>query len=339
MSSQPNDFDRMPWETSGVREHVRSIGLEQHFWPGQERVGSRPTSGLADLLIGHEFPIEGLPDGSVTLVDYIGIDRSIAEAARTSYGSKTKTKLDNDQLIDYLVGHWHTTPLESCELRVLIRVPLFVIQQLLRQRTANINQESLRYSAPSEKRWSPPRTRLVKQSKTRKQCSGDDVLQRGAQDECLALIDEVNAKSRSAVARMEELDLAREVGRAAVTVNTYSVLSFKLDAHNLGQLLMLRLDPHAQPEMTNTVRVIHDIMLAWLPVTTMALRNHRIDALRLSADEVRRIAAYHAKRTASASSSGAVVVVTMTDESVLFAGLGERASAEFRAKLVRLGLL
>ena len=325
----------LPWQTEVVPVYLDT--KEVRVWnPGDERAGARPTSGLADLLIGHAFKVDGLEHGTVELVDYMGIDRTIAETARTSYQRGTKSRLDDEQLVEYLIGHHHTTPVESCEMRVLINAPLFVIQQLLRQRTANINQESLRYSAPSEDRFHPPLRRMVHQDKKNKQGSGNEPLPGDDIRKADAIILNVNDVSRCAARDLEELKLAREIARTVVNVGTYSRLSFKLDAHNLGQLLMQRLDPHAQPETQNVIKTIHDLMLAWIPATTLALLNHRVNALRLSDDEVKRIKAW---RQGLFAKGMIVVTPTIADEIPLFAGLSTRGAGEFRAKLLRLGLL
>lgn len=251
---------------------------------------TRASSPGAEALLGKPIEVPELKDdagepcGFVCLVDYMGNDATIAETARTSYTKGTRKLSDDAALVDFLTRHDHTTPLESCEARFIMKAPLFVVQQILRQRTANINQESLRYSEPSEDRWAPEAGRCLRQSQSNKQGSAPELVY--DPNTVLRLINETNMKSRVYTRNLANTGLAREVSRLAVNVATFTILSFKLDAHNLGRFMEKRLDQHAQIETRGVASVMWEIMKQWLPVTTTALMNHRINAMKLSADEI-----------------------------------------------------
>lgn len=283
----------------------------------------RPGVPAADGLLGRPFPLgPAMPAGTITFVDYMGTDRSIDDAARTSMQRSTRPVRDVAGLIDFLVAHNHTTPLEVAKMRCLLFVPKFVADQLVRQRTANINVESFRMSTPSEERWVPPVDRLVTQHPFNKQGSGGPLDER-QQATAFSVIERTNAMSRWAVDTLEGIGLAREVARSVVTVNTYTTMSFCLDAHNLGQLMTQRMTDHAQRETRAVVEAMSDFMSAWLPITHAALMNHRVAALRFSGDE---------------TEQARLLAIGAVTPGVLMAQRGRRFVVDLMAKMERIGL-
>lgn len=214
------------------------------------------------------------------------LDAMIARAARASYTKGTKTLRDDTALIDHLMRHRHTSPFEMIEFKFLVRAPLFVVQQLLRHRTANLNQESARYSEIEDRMYLPPSSRMAKQSTTNKQGSGE-LLDEDAQEQVMAAIMESTHDSYATYQALLNLGLTRELARAVLPTATFTTLVWKCDLHNLLHFLKLRLDPHAQAEIRELAQAMLDLIEPWVPATINSWRNHVLNARTFSEDEMR----------------------------------------------------
>ncbi len=206
----------------------------------------RLTTPEADAMIGVKIPCLDL--GFVYLVDYMGGDASIVQAARVSYGIGTKTVNEDRGLIRYLMRHQHTTPFEMVEMKFHLKLPIFVARQMIRHRTANVNEYSGRYSVMPDEFYLPPVEHVTKQSATNRQGGGDPVTSDEAA-EVLGIIEGEQRAVREGYERMLELDIRRELARVNLGVAQYTEWYWKNDLHNLFRFLMLRMDDHAQYEI------------------------------------------------------------------------------------------
>lgn len=252
---------------------------------------SRPTIQEMDDLLGHAFPI--LDHGFVRVMDYMGDDGSVVQAARVSYGAGTTKKSRDAQLIDYLMRHWHTTPFEMCELKLHVKLPVFVARQWIRHRTASINEMSARYSILNKEFYFPRIEDMNSQSKVNNQGRGEILDPEDAQ-EALGLIrdDAVDAYSLYELLLAEPtpeneedkggFGLARELSRMVLPMNAYTEFYWKTDLHNLLHFLRLRVDLHAQYEIRVYAEFIERVVAAWVPQTYTAWVMHRKDAITLS---------------------------------------------------------
>lgn len=226
--------------------------------------------------------IQVLDKGFVRLVDSMGNDESIVQAARTSYGKGTKTAREDKALIDYLMRHRHTSPFEMVEFKFHIKLPLFVFAQLVRHRTASLNAMSARYSEMPDEFYLPTEWRT--QDKDNKQ--GSVV----ADEELLSQHAWATASSSAEFeyGRYQDLlesGVAREMARMVLPQNLYTEVYWKQDLHNLLHLLGLRLDPHAQWEIRQYAQAIYDIVQPIVPWTIESWENHVRQAVHLSAIE------------------------------------------------------
>lgn len=248
------------------------------------------SSGLEEVLY-EAFPV--LDHGFVRVIDYMGNDNAIVQAARVSYGKGTK-KLNEDRgLIHYLLRHAHTTPFEMCEIKFHIKLPFFVARQWLRHRTANVNEYSARYSILDKEFYIPSTEHLASQSSINKQGRGEtlsseysqkvrDLLRQDA-ELCYSHYEELlNEDAEGNILDPEKESLARELARMNLSLNFYTQIYWKIDLHNLMHFLTLRADSHAQYE----IRVYADVMLKllerWVPYTYEAYMQYRKEGVRLS---------------------------------------------------------
>ncbi len=249
--------------------------------------------------------IPALDHGFVRVVDYMGDDAAIVQAARVSYGRGTKKVQDDSGLIKYLMRHRHTTPFEMCEIKYHIKLPIFVARQWIRHRTANVNEYSARYSILDKEFYIPAPAQLAAQSTSNRQGRGD-VLQGAEAERVLQLLREdatrcyddyqemLNESEDGEVIDPDRDGLARELARMNLPLNIYTQWYWKTDLHNLLHFLSLRADPHAQYE----IRVYADVMLEtvrrWVPIAAAAFEEYRIGGVNLSKtdiDVVRRLLA------------------------------------------------
>ena len=249
----------------------------------------RPTVPALEAMLYQAVPI--LDHGFVRVIDYMGDDAAIVQAARVSYGRGTKRVQEDTGLIRYLMRHRHTTPFEMCEIKFHVKLPIFVARQWIRHRTASINEYSARYSILDKEFYIPSPEHLAAQSSTNRQGRGStlngqeaadvlDMLRRDA-DRCYA--DYALMLNEDENADPSRQGLARELARMNLTLNTYTQWYWKTNLHNLFHFLSLRADSHAQYE----IRVYADAMLtmvdAWVPAASAAFRDYRLGAVTLSA--------------------------------------------------------
>lgn len=250
-------------------------------------------------------PMSVLDHGFVRVIDYMGDDGAIVQAARVSYGAGTRRVQDDAGLINYLMRHRHTTPFEMCEIKYHVKLPIFVARQWVRHRTASLNEYSARYSILDREYYIPAPEHLAAQARANRQgrgavLEGDeaarvlDLLRDDAArcyDHYQEMLNEDAGGTSPAAGR---LGLARELARMNLTLNTYTQWYWKIDLHNLLHFLSLRADQHAQYE----IRVYADILLEtvrrWVPIAHEAFVNYRMGGVRLSAkglDVVRQLIA------------------------------------------------
>ena len=259
----------------------------------------RPTVPALEALLFQALPV--LDHGFVRVIDYMGDDAAIVQAARVSYGRGTRRVSEDAGLIRYLMRHRHSTPFEMCEIKYHVKLPIFVARQWIRHRTANVNEYSARYSILDREFYLPAPEHLATQSAVNRQGRGA-VLSGAAAGRVLDLlrddatrcydhyVEMLNEDEQGAPRDPDRPGLARELARMNLTLNTYTQWYWKIDLHNLLHFLSLRADPHAQYE----IRVYADAMLetvkAWLPVAYQAFLDYRLGAVTLSAQMLARCA-------------------------------------------------
>ena len=229
------------------------------------------------------IPIKVLDHGFVRVIDYMGDDSAIVQAARVSYGVGTTKTQEDRGLINYLMRHRHTTPFEMCEIKFHIKLPIFVARQWLRHRTANVNEYSARYSILSNEFYTPDASVLAKQSSSNKQGRESSSMDPQITSRILQILENSN---RSAYEQytllLQELELTRELARTVLPLSIYTEMYWKIDLHNLLHFLQLRADNHAQYEIKCYADVILDILKQWVPMTYEAFMNYRKGSVVLS---------------------------------------------------------
>ncbi len=239
-------------------------------------------------------PIPVLDHGFVRVIDYMGDDSAIVQAARVSYGKGTRHSRDDAGLIRYLMRHRHTTPFEMCEIKYHVKLPIFVARQWIRHRTANVNEYSARYSVLDREYYIPAPDQLGTQSRSNRQGRGAVLegkeaarvlkLLRTDAERCFADYQEMlNENDKGERLRQDRAGLARELARMNLTLNTYTQWYWKIDLHNLLHFLSLRADPHAQYEIQVYGEAMLETLRHWLPVTYEAFMDYRKGAAVLSA--------------------------------------------------------
>jgi thymidylate synthase (FAD) len=224
-----------------------------------------------------EVPV--LDQGFVRLVDVMGDDAAIVQAARVSYGEGTKTVREDAALIDYLMRHRHTSPFEMVEFKFHVRAPIFVVRQWFRHRTASVNEVSARYSVLEERFFHPTHWRF--QARDKKQGSEG----RFQNPEADAALEAAYRAAYSAYEKLLALGVAREEARVVLPVGIYTEFYWKQDLHNLFHFLKLRLDAHAQEEIRAYARAIAEIVKAHVPLAWSAFEEHVLKGAHLSKTE------------------------------------------------------
>ena len=250
----------------------------------------RSTVPAMEELLYQEIPVLSTQhtgfNGFIRLVDYMGTDASIVQAARVSYGRGTKTTRQDEGLIRYLMKNGHTSPFEMAEIKLHIKLPIFVARQWIRHRTANVNEYSARYSVLNSEFYVPEEEHVARQSEDNKQGRGEAL----SQDSTLGIQELIYENSLVAYDRYEALlkqGVARELARVTLPVNYYTQWYWKIDLHNLLHFLLLRCDPHAQYEIRAYADVIlHEIVKKWVPMTYQAFCDCRLNAKTFSAPEM-----------------------------------------------------
>lgn len=254
----------------------------------------RATVPAMEDILGKPFPV--LDHGFVRVVDYMGDDNAIVQAARVSYGKGTKQLNQDRGLINYLMRHWHSTPFEMCEIKLHVKLPMFVARQWIRHRTANVNEYSARYSILDKEFYVPAPEQLSPQSKQNHQGRGNNELSAEESARVLDILktdgercyqhyqEMMNIDETGAVLDESRDGIARELARMNLPVNFYTQWYWKIDLHNLMHFLMLRADSHAQYEIRAYADVILDIMKRWVPFAYDACMNYRIGSAHISRD-------------------------------------------------------
>jgi thymidylate synthase (FAD) len=240
----------------------------------------RPASPALDEILGQTFPV--LDDGFVRVVDYLGNDSSIVQAARVSYGDGTKKVSEDRALIRYLLRNQHTTPFEMCSLKLHVRVPMDAWRQWIRHRTASVNEYSTRYSIAIDRAQQTAADQWRRQAQDNKQGSGDCFpVQIGT--ELSAAEAKLQAQAQAVYRERLEAGVAREQARKDLPLSTYTEAFWQLDLHNLLHFLALRMDPHAQLEIRRYAETIGEqIVSRWVPMAWEAFKDYRYQQLTLS---------------------------------------------------------
>ncbi|MFQ6553118.1 FAD-dependent thymidylate synthase [Aestuariibius insulae] len=227
-----------------------------------------------------------LDHGFVRVIDYMGDDAAICQAARVSYGKGTKSVQNDEGLIRYLMRHWHSTPFEMCEVKLHVKLPVFVARQWIRHRTANVNEYSARYSILDREFYIPQPDALAAQSTSNNQGRGETL----EGDEAERVLEILKSDSGRAYDHYEEMlgqegqkGLARELARMNLPANIYTQWYWKVDLHNLFHFLRLRADAHAQMEIRVYAEVICDIVRDWVPAAYSAFEDYRLGGAQFSA--------------------------------------------------------
>ena len=245
---------------------------------------TRTVVPALDEMLGWSLPV--LDHGFIRVIDYMGDDDAIDQAARLSYGAGTKRTNEAKGLINYLMGHRHTSPFEMCEIKLHVKLPIFVMRQWVRHRMASLNEYSARYSVLSNEFYLPQLQDLQPQSLSNKQGRDGEFDSQKAVD--IRNIIQGHSLQSYGIYEMlisDDVDLARELARMSLPVNFYTEMYWKIDLHNLFHFLMLRADPHAQKEIREYAELLEWIVGKWVPYAFDAYRVYRKGAITFSAHE------------------------------------------------------
>jgi thymidylate synthase (FAD) len=247
----------------------------------------RPTlRAVSEGMENHLYRAHPVLDhGFIRVVDYMGDDSAIVQAARVSYGAGTKTARDDAGLIRYLMRHWHSTPFEMCEIKLHVKLPVFVARQWIRHRTASVNEYSARYSILDREFYIPDPSHLAAQSRANNQGRGETL----APDEAarvLALLRDDATRAydhyEAMLSTENQQGLARELARMNLPANVYTQWYWKIDLHNLFHFLRLRADPHAQYEIRAYAEALCEVVRDWVPAAYAAFEDYRLNAVQFS---------------------------------------------------------
>lgn len=259
---QRAEIDEQRAQSAQTRRAV-SPGMEEHLYTA--------------------YPV--LDHGFVRVIDYMGDDAAICQAARVSYGKGTKSVQNDEGLIRYLMRHWHSTPFEMCEIKLHVKLPVFVARQWIRHRTANVNEYSARYSILDREFYIPAPEHIAAQSTINNQGRGETL----TGDEAARVLEILKADSARAYDNYEAMisddgqqGLARELARMNLPANIYTQWYWKVDLHNLLHFLRLRADSHAQYEIRVYADEICKIVADWVPYAYAAFEDYRIGGATLS---------------------------------------------------------
>jgi thymidylate synthase (FAD) len=269
---QQAEVDAQRGQTTPTRRAV-SPGMEEHLYTA--------------------IPV--LDHGFVRVIDYMGDDAAICQAARVSYGRGTKSVQNDEGLIRYLMRHWHSTPFEMCEVKLHVKLPVFVARQWIRHRTANVNEYSARYSILDREFYIPAPEHLAAQSVVNNQGRGASL----EGEEAARVLEILKTDANRAYDHYEQMisqdgqaGLARELARMNLPANIYTQWYWKVDLHNLLHFLRLRADAHAQYEIRVYADAICKVVADWVPFAYKAFEDYRMGGVTISAtalDCVRRM--------------------------------------------------
>ena len=258
----------------------------------QENKTKRVTAPELETILYEAIPV--LDHGFIRVVDYMGDDSSIVQAARVSYGKGTKKVSTDAGLIKYLMRHWHSTPFEMCEIKYHVKLPIFIARQWIRHRTANVNEYSARYSILDKEFYLPAPENLATQSQNNRQGRGDvlegeqakqvlEILKKDAEQTYNNYELMLNERYDESIIDKNQTGLARELARMNLTLNTYTQWYWKTDLLNLMNFLRLRADDHAQYEIRAYADTMLDTLKRWVPITYEAFMDYRVGGTEVSA--------------------------------------------------------
>ena len=306
---------------------------ERELTSGVERL-IRPAVATMDAILGQSFHV--LDDGFVRVIDYMGDDAAVVQAARVSYGAGTKRVHNDRGLVRYLMRHSHTTPFEMCELKLHLRVPMDVWRQWIRHRTANVNEYSTRYSVAINATQRTPPNEWRRQSLENRQGS-IECLPAESGEHLSSVEMDLQNKARAVYEERLAAGVAREQARKDLPLSTYTEAYWKIDLHNLLHFLSLRMHIRAQEEIRAYANVIgEDIVSRWTPIVWDAFLDYQKNELRLSSIETEIVAALAARDTERARSIAAQYgLLNRRPDGAL---KSNRERRELEVKLARLGL-
>jgi thymidylate synthase (FAD) len=296
---------------------------------------ARPSVAALDAILGQTIAV--LDQGFVRVVDYMGDDAAVVQAARVSYGEGTKSVSDDRGLIRYLLRHRHTTPFEMCELKLHLRVPMDAWRQWIRHRTASVNETSTRYSIAIDAAQRTAADAWRQQASSNRQGS-EGTFDAAAGAELSHQEAELQDRARAVYQERLDRGVAREQARKDLPLCTYTEAYWKIDLHNLLHFLSLRMDAHAQLEIRDYATVIGEQIVArWVPLVWEAFQDYRFGARALSRIEWEILAQLGQGdcdgALATATAAGWLARSEKTD------GLARhRERAEFEAKAAQLGI-
>ncbi|WP_050528253.1 FAD-dependent thymidylate synthase [Pseudorhodobacter aquimaris] len=252
-----------------------------------QRASPKPTlRAVSEGMEAHLYHAhEVLDHGFVRVIDYMGDDAAIVQAARVSYGAGTKHVSNDEGLIRYLMRHWHSTPFEMCEIKLHVKLPVFVARQWIRHRTANVNEYSARYSILDREFYIPAPEQLAAQSVVNNQGRGEVL----TGEEAARVLEMLKRDANTAYDHYESMlsqegqqGLARELARMNLPANIYTQWYWKVDLHNLFHFLRLRADAHAQYEIRVYADAICKVVADWVPIAFGAFEDYRMGGATLS---------------------------------------------------------
>jgi thymidylate synthase (FAD) len=270
--------------TKGQKDEIDALRRDS-------RQTCRPTVHALEEILYEPLPV--LDHGFVRVVDYMGDDAAIVQAARVSYGRGTRKVSEDQGLINYLMRHRHTTPFEMCEIKYHVKLPIFVARQWIRHRTANVNEYSARYSILDNEFYIPAPEHLAAQATTNRQGRGA-ALEGEAAQRVLALLRRDAERAHAGYTELLNEDpsgapldptrpgLARELARINLALSFYTQWYWKIDLHNLLHFLSLRADRHAQYEIRAYAKVMLGTLARWVPMTYAAFLEYRMNAAVIS---------------------------------------------------------
>jgi thymidylate synthase (FAD) len=260
---------------------------EQEAEIAELRANPRPTlRAVSEGMEAHLYKVNPVLDhGFVRVIDYMGDDAAICQAARVSYGKGTKSVQNDEGLIRYLMRHWHSTPFEMCEIKLHVKLPVFVARQWIRHRTANVNEYSARYSILDREFYIPAPEQLAAQSVINNQGRGETL----SAEEAARVLEYLKGDAARCYDHYEEMighegqqGLARELARMNLPANIYTQWYWKVDLHNLFHFLRLRADAHAQYEIRVYAEEICRLVADWVPAAYGAFEDYRMGGATLS---------------------------------------------------------
>lgn len=278
--------------------------------------------------------IEVLDHGIVELIDYMGDDAAVVQAARVSYAGADKPNMSKDHhLLRYLMRQWHTTPFEMCEIKFVIKCPLFVARQWHRHRTASINEYSARYSKVKDEFYIPELSRIQGQSTENKQ--GSDGKTSSVAETVQQDLKDGQHLAKSLYNKHIHYDISKELARINIPLANYTEYYWKCNVHNLMHFLRLRMDSHAQYEIRVYADAMFEIFKQWMPITAQAFVDYRLEAVSLSRLEKDATSSLIAQLVSICNRQGnaGVVKKDIAERRAREHGLSGRELKEYLAKL------